>query len=39
MVYRKTFQSKGNPKFESVNLIMAAMGYYLMPQKLDRQVG
>lgn len=36
---QKAFSEQGNPKFESVNLIMVAMGYYLMPQKLDSHVG
>ncbi len=31
---QKALSEQGNPKFESVNVIMKAMGYNLMPQKL-----
>ncbi len=27
--------SKGNPRFDNVNAIMKAMGYRLMPEKID----
>ncbi len=30
---QKALSEQGNPKFESVNVIMKAMGYNLMPQK------
>ena len=30
---QKALSEQGNPKFESVNAIMNAMGYQLMPQK------
>ena len=32
---QKAFSETGNPKFASVNAILQAMGYRLMPQKLD----
>jgi len=32
---QKALSEKGNPKFESINAIMNAMGYRLTPQKLD----
>ncbi len=32
---QKALSEKGNPKFESVNAIMHALGYRLSPQKLD----
>ncbi len=31
---QKALSEQGHPKFESVNVIMKAMGYHLMPQKL-----
>ncbi len=31
---QKALSEQGNPKFESVNVIMKAMGYNLMPQRL-----
>jgi DNA-binding phage protein len=32
---QKALSEGGNPKFESVNAILHAMGYRLAPQKLD----
>ena len=32
---QKALSENGNPKFESINAIMNAMGYRLTPQKLD----
>jgi probable addiction module antidote protein len=32
---QKALSEEGNPKFESVNAILHAMGYRLAPQKLD----
>lgn len=32
---QKALSEQGNPKFESINAIMNAMGYRLAPQKLD----
>ena len=32
---QKALSEDGNPGFESVNIIMHAMGYRLAPQKLD----
>lgn len=32
---QKALSEKGNPKFENINAIMHAMGYRLIPQKLD----
>lgn len=32
---QKALSEHGNPKFESINAIMNAMGYRLTPQKLD----
>jgi probable addiction module antidote protein len=32
---QKALSEQGNPKFESVNAIMNALGYCLAPQKLD----
>ena len=31
---QKVLSEEGNPYFESVNAIIHAMGYYLVPQKL-----
>lgn len=31
---QKALSEEGNPRFESVNAIMHAMGYWLAPQKL-----
>lgn len=31
---QKALSEKGNPKFDSINSIMKAIGYNLMPQKL-----
>src|SRR2546421_330128 len=31
---QKALSEEGNPKFESVNAILHAMGYWLAPQKL-----
>ena len=35
---QKALSEQGNPKFESINAIMHAMGYRLTPQKLDVHV-
>ncbi|VAX30219.1 hypothetical protein MNBD_NITROSPIRAE01-1323 [hydrothermal vent metagenome] len=32
---QKSLSEQGNPKFSNVNSILHAMGYSLMPQKLD----
>ena len=32
---QKALSSKGNPRLETVNSIMQAMGYQLMPKKID----
>lgn len=32
---QKALSAKGNPRLNSVNAIMKAMGYHLMPQKLE----
>jgi len=32
---QKALSEEGNPQFESVNAIIHAMGYRLMPQKID----
>ena len=32
---QKALSEEGNPKFESINAIMHAIGYHLTPQKLD----
>lgn len=32
---QKALSEKGNPKFESINAIMHALGYRLSPRKLD----
>ncbi len=32
---QKALSEQGNPRFESINAIMNAMGYRLAPQKLD----
>jgi probable addiction module antidote protein len=34
---QKALSERGNPKFESINAIMHAMGYRLTPQKADFQ--
>ena len=36
---QKALSEQGNPRFESVNLIIGAMGYCLMPQRLDIHAG
>jgi probable addiction module antidote protein len=36
---QKALSKQGNPKFESVNSIMHAIGYRLVPQKLDMHPG
>jgi HTH-type transcriptional regulator / antitoxin HigA len=35
---QKALSAKGNPRLDNVNSIMRAMGYQLMPQKLEAQV-
>jgi probable addiction module antidote protein len=35
---QKALSSKGNPRLENVNSIMQAMGYQLMPKKIDPHV-
>lgn len=32
---QKALSQRGNPRLENVNAIMRAMGYQLMPQKID----
>ena len=32
---QKALSGKGNPRLESINAIMRALGYYLAPQKLE----
>ncbi len=32
---QKALSSKGNPRLDNINAIMQAIGYQLMPQKLD----
>lgn len=32
---QKALSEKGNPRLDNINSIMQAMGYHLMPQKLD----
>ena len=32
---QKALSAKGNPRFDNISSIMHAMGYSLMPQKLD----
>lgn len=32
---QKVFSGKGNPQFASINAILHAMGYCLMPQRMD----
>ncbi len=34
---QKALSEQGNPKFESVNAIMNAMGYQLVPQQIHPQ--
>ena len=36
---QKALSEEGNPKFESVNAIMHAMGYRLTPEKIDVTAG
>ncbi len=36
---QKALSSKGNPRFDNINSIMQAMGYNLMPQKLNIHAG
>ena len=36
---QKALSAQGNPRFESVNSILQAMGYQLMPQKLEVHAG
>jgi len=35
---QKALSSKGNPRLENINAIMQAMGYQLMPQKIEHRV-
>lgn len=35
---QKALSSKGNPRLENINAIMQAMGYQLMPQKIETRV-
>ena len=35
MVFVGKIGTKGNPRLESINAIMRALGYYLTPQKLE----
>jgi probable addiction module antidote protein len=34
---QKALSAKGNPRLDNINAIMAAMGYHLMPQKMDNR--
>jgi probable addiction module antidote protein len=36
---QKALSSKGNPRLDNINAIMRAMGYQLMPQRLETSVG
>ena len=36
---QKALSSKGNPRLDNINSIMHAMGYSLMPQKIDIHAG
>ncbi len=36
---QKALSEEGNPRFESVNAIMHAMGYHLKPEKFDMAAG
>ena len=36
---QRALSSKGNPRLDNINAIMRAMGYQLMPQRLERFVG
>ena len=33
---QKALSAKGNPRLDNINAIMKAMGYQLMPQRLER---
>lgn len=33
---QKALSAKGNPRLDSINAIMRAMGYQLMPQRLGQ---
>lgn len=35
---QKALSGKGNPRLENINAIMRAMGYQLMPQKIESRV-
>ncbi len=35
---QKALSNKGNPRLENINAIMQAMGYQLMPQKIENRV-
>tara|TARA_R110002072_G_scaffold169422_1_gene323046 strand:+ start:4744 stop:5064 length:321 start_codon:yes stop_codon:yes gene_type:complete len=35
---QKALSNKGNPRLENINAIMQAMGYQLMPQKIESRV-
>lgn len=34
---QKALSARGNPRLDNINAIMAAMGYHLMPQKMDHK--
>ncbi len=36
---QKALSAKGNPRLDNINSIMWAMGYRLMPQKLEPHIG
>lgn len=36
---QKALSEGGNPKFENVTAILSALGYHLMPQRLDVHAG
>lgn len=35
---QKALSSKGNPRLENINSIMQAIGYHLMPKKIEHHV-
>jgi len=35
---QKALSNKGNPRLENINAIMQAMGYQLMPQKIETRM-
>ena len=39
LIATKALSSKGNPRLDNINSIMRAMGYRLMPQKVEEPAG